>query len=51
MLPKIAGMIEMAGLQFGAGDRDFGKRGFREDLFRDIIDRNVRVRPARDRGL
>jgi hypothetical protein len=42
MLRQIAGMIEMAGLQLGAADRDLGKGGFRENLFRDIVDRNIR---------
>jgi hypothetical protein len=42
MLCEIAGMIETAGLQFGAGDRDFGKGGFGENLFRDIVDRDIR---------
>jgi hypothetical protein len=42
MLRQIAGMIEMAGLQLGAADRDLGKGGFRENIFRDIVDRNIR---------
>jgi hypothetical protein len=42
MLRQIARMIEMPGLQLGAGDRDFGKGGFRENLFRDVVDRSIR---------
>src|SRR5882762_8003922 len=41
MLRKIAGMIEPAGLQIGPGDPDFGKRGLRQNLGRDIVDRRV----------
>jgi hypothetical protein len=38
MLRQIAGMIEMADLQLGAADRDLGKGGFRENIFRDIVE-------------
>jgi hypothetical protein len=32
MLPEIAVMIEAAGLQVGAADRDFGSGGLRQNL-------------------
>src|SRR5258708_38915870 len=41
MLRTIATMIEPAGLQIGPGDPDFGKRGLRQNLGRDIVDRRV----------
>ena len=36
-------MIETAGLQFGAGDRDFGKGGLRQNLGGDIVDRKSAI--------
>jgi hypothetical protein len=38
---EIAGMIEMAGLQFGARDRDFRERCLRQNLGGDIVDRRI----------
>jgi hypothetical protein len=42
VLSEIAVMIETAGLQIGAGARDFGKRGLGQNLGRDIVDRGIR---------
>jgi hypothetical protein len=41
MLSEIAGMIEMAGLQIGAGGLDIGNSGFGQDFGGDIVDRGV----------
>src|SRR5258708_27453957 len=41
MLRKIVAMIETAGLQIGARDRDFGNGGLRQNLGGDIVDRGV----------
>jgi hypothetical protein len=38
---KIAGMIEMAGLQIDAGGLDIGNGGLGQDFGGDIIDRGV----------
>ena len=38
---EIAGMIEMAGLQVGARDRDFRERCFSQNLGGDIVDRRI----------
>src|ERR1700687_5608353 len=38
---EIAGMIEMAGLQVGARDRDFRERCLRQNLGGDIVDRRI----------
>jgi hypothetical protein len=35
-------VIETVGLQIGAGDRDFGKRGLGQNLGGDIVDRGIR---------
>ncbi len=41
MLSEIAGMIETAGLQVGACDRDFRQRCLRQNLGGDIVDRGT----------
>src|SRR5258708_6049041 len=41
MLAEIAGVIEAAGLQIGAGGRDFGKCCLRQNLGGNIVDRSI----------